>query len=257
MHILRGIWRVLLSFVAVGLVTVVVVMTAWIPVRIQDVRLGAWMVSKLAQFLARLFQVQFECPDAHKIRQHTGLIFPNHLSFFDAVLLMSVCPVRFVSMAELRSWPFIGWIAIAVGTVFVNRDNKASRQVAREQLAHQDSYFPAIVLFPEGHISDTGELMPFRYGAFEVAVSGGLPVMPCVFTYDPLPVVGWTDESLLTALWRVATYGGPIQSRLQVLRVVQPRPDDDAKQLALEMHGAMTAVLRYSGHEDDVLRPEL
>ncbi|MEZ4642444.1 MAG: hypothetical protein R3E31_06850 [Chloroflexota bacterium] len=85
--------------------------------------------------------------------------------------------------------------------------------------------------FPEGHISDTGELMLFRYGAFEVAVSGGLPVMPCVFTYDPLPVVGWTDESLLTALacrhlWRADL------SRLQVLRVVQPCPDDDAKQLA-------------------------
>lgn len=257
MHILRGIMRVVLSFLAVGLGTVFIVATAWIPLRIHDLRIGGWLVHKLARLLMWLFQVQFECADIDKIRQHTGLIFPNHLSFLDVILLLAIWPVRFVSMAELRSWPFIGWIAMAVDTVFVDRSDRESRQLARQQLAQQDSYFPAVVLFPEGHISDTGDLLPFRYGAFEVAVSGKLPFMPCVFTYDPLPIIGWTDEPLLTALWRVAIYPGVIQARLQTLRVVQPQSDDDPKQLALETHGAMTAVIRYTGREDDVLKPDI
>ncbi len=254
---LRGFLRISIAFAAVGLGTLLILAVAWVPLRARGARLGAWLATGLARFLTRLFRIQFTCPDADKIRGHTGLVLPNHLSYVDVVLLMSILPVRFVSMAELRSWPFVGWIALAIDTVFVSRDDKSSRQEARQQLARQDSYFPTIVLFPEGHISRTGDLLPFRYGAFEVAVNGRIPFLPCVFTYDPLPVVGWSDEPLLTALWRLAAYGEPIQAQLQVLRVVEPRADDDPKQLALQTHGAMTAVLRYTGHEEDVLEPDI
>ncbi len=256
MQTIRGVFRLTVSFLAIAISTLLILLLAWVPVRIRGLRLASWLVYGLANFLAFLFTVRFTCTDAERLRQHSGFIFPNHLSFVDIVLLLTVWPVRFVSMAELRSWPFIGWMAMAADTVFVDRSDKTSRNVARQQLAKQVSRHPAVVLFPEGGISSSGELQPFRYGAFEIAVEGSLPFIPCVFVYERLDVVGWTDEPLLTALWRLSRFGDPLVATLHVLRIVQPVPGDDPKRLALETHGAMNAVLTYAGRENDVLKPE-
>jgi len=97
-------------------------------------------------------------------------------------------------------------------------------------------------------------LHPFRYGAFEIAVQGGVPFLPCVLLYDPLEIAFWGDESLPAAVWRLATFSGPLKIRLFALKPVHPTPDDDPRQLALETHGAMEAILTYSGHEDQVLK---
>jgi len=257
MRLIRGIFRLTLSFLAIGFGTIIILLLAPLPLRVRGVRLAAWPVWGLVHFLIALFDVHFTCEEPQKFRQQNGFIFPNHLSYMDVLLLMYIWPVRFVSMAELRSWPFIGWIAIAVDTVFVNRADKESRREARQQLSDNVAHYPSIVLFPEGGISNSGELQPFRYGAFEIAVQGSVSYLPCVFLYDRLDIIGWTDEPLLTALWRLATHSGPIQARLYALRPIHPTPDDDPQQLALETHGAMKAVLDYAGHEDDILKPDI
>ena len=257
MHILRGAVRFILVILVLAGGTVLILAVAWLPLRVRGTKPGGWLASGIARYLVRLFDIAVEPVEDHKILGHTGLIFPNHLSFMDILLLMRLRPVRFVSMAELRRWPFVGWIAMAVDTVFVNRGDMESRQETRQQLAGQDSFNPPIVLFPEGKISMSGELLPFRYGAFEVAVEGKVPFLPCVIVYEPLPIVGWTDETLLQALWRVACYRGQVRARLIPLHVIHPQADDDPKQLASQTHGAMTAVLQYSDREDDVLNPDL
>jgi 1-acyl-sn-glycerol-3-phosphate acyltransferase len=116
--------------------------------------------------------------------------------------------------------------------------------------------FPAVALFPEGGIFQPAhELKPFRYGAFEIAQAGGVPFIPAVFIYKPLEIVFWRDEHLLTAVWRFASRPEPIKARLFLLRTVQPGPEDDPRQLALETHGAMAAIYKYGdGHEGDVVQ---
>lgn len=253
---IRGFFRLGITLLAILLGTLVILALAWLPLRVRSVRLAAWPAHWLARFLVRLYRVHLHCPDAEKLRQHQGFIFPNHLSFFDIVLLMSIWPVRFVSMAELRRWPLIGWIAGAIDTVFVDRADKRSRQEARQQLAKELSLFPPIVIFPEGRISNSGTLQPFRYGAFEIAVQSGAPFLPCVFQYERWDVVKWTDEPLLTVLWRVARFNGSFVAQLKVLRVVRPLPTDDPKELAVETHKGMNAILTYTGRENDMLKPD-
>ncbi|MCA9932605.1 MAG: 1-acyl-sn-glycerol-3-phosphate acyltransferase [Ardenticatenaceae bacterium] len=257
MRIIRALFRLTLTFLAIGLGTIIILLLAPVPLRVRGVRIAAWPVRGLARFIIPLYDVHLTCEEPEKFRQQTGFIFPNHLSYMDILLLASILPVRFVSKADLRSWPFIGWIAIAIDTVFVDRADKASRLEARQKLANNVSYYPPIVLFPEGGISNSGELQPFRYGAFEIAAQGSVSYLPCVFLYDRLDIIGWTDEPLMTALWRMATHSGPIHARLYALRPVQPTLEDDAQQLALEAHGAMNAVLKYAGREGDVLEPDI
>jgi 1-acyl-sn-glycerol-3-phosphate acyltransferase len=253
MNILRGIGRISLISAALVIATILILTTAWIPARIKGVRLAAWPITGFGRFFIWLFDVHYTCDGTSKIRRHEGFVFPNHTSFLDIILLIYILPMRFLAKAEVRKWPFIGWIGTAVDTVFVDREDKGSRESARQAIAQVERY-PPIALFPEGGIFEPGGILhPFRYGAFEIAVASGIPYMPCVLLYEPLDVVFWGDESLLSAVWRFASRPGPVQARLQTLHVVHPRPDDDPKLLALEAHGAMEAILTYGGHEDEVL----
>ena len=255
MRFIRGSLRLIVFIILLIVTTLLVLITAWIPVRPKGARLSAWLLPPVCRLLLPLFNVQFTAREAERITKHEGFIFPNHLSFLDIILLVSIFPVRFLSKAEIANWPFVGWIARAVDTVFVNREDRGSREKARGALAHLHT-FPAVVLFPEGGIyQPPTELKPFRFGAFEIAQAGGIPFIPAVFVYEPLDIVFWRDEHLLTAAWRFASRSEPIKARLQLLRTVQPTPEDNAKQLALETHGAMAAVYKYSdGRENDVVR---
>lgn len=255
MRILRGTLRLIIFFILLIVVTLLVLITAWVPIRLKGARLSAWLLPPVCRLLLPLFNVQFTALEAERLTKHDGFIFPNHLSFLDIILLESIFPVRFLSKAEIANWPFIGWIARAVDTVFVNRENKESREQARDALAHLHT-FPAVALFPEGGIyQPPTELKPFRFGAFEIAQAGCVPFIPAVFIYEPLDIVFWRDEPLLTAVWRFASRPEPIKARLYLLRTIHPRPDDDPKQIALETHGAMAAVYKYGdGHEDDVIQ---
>ncbi|MFQ5436722.1 MAG: lysophospholipid acyltransferase family protein [Anaerolineae bacterium] len=175
-------------------------------------------------------------------------------TFLDIILLIHILPMRFVSSSYVREWPFIGWIGRAVDTVFVDRDDKSSRQATRETLA-AISHYPPIALFPEGGIWGMGKpLHPFRYGAFEIVAAGSVPFLPCVLLYEPLETIYWGDESFWTAVWRLAKFKGPVKAQVVALRTVHPHPDESAKQLAVETHGAMEAVLTYAGQEDVVIQ---
>lgn len=253
MNYLRGIWRISVIAIVLALTTLVILSLAWQPKRIKGVRLAAWPITFLAHFFIRLFNIQMTCEEAEKIRQHHGFIFPNHTSILDIVLLVAILPTRFLAKAEVKGWPFIGWIGTAVDTVFVNREDKASREQARQSITQLDHY-PPVVIFPEGGIFEPADtLHPFRYGAFEIAVQSGVPFIPCVFLFEPLDIAFWGDEPLFTAVWRLASRPGPVHARLFLLRTIQPTPQDNARQLALETHGAMKAILTYGGHPDDVL----
>lgn len=255
MRFLRGVLR-LISFIFLLItVTLLVLLTAWLPYRPKGARLSAWLLVPVCRLLLLLFKVKFTAPEATRITRHDGFIFPNHLSFLDIILLLTIFPVRFLSKAEIASWPFLGWIARGIDTVFVDREDKTSREQARASLAHIRS-FPPVVLFPEGGIyQPPTELKPFRFGAFEIAQKGSVPFIPAVFIYDPVDIVFWRDEPLLTAVWRFASRPEPIKAQLHLLHTVHPTPEDDPRQLALQTHGAMTAVYKYrDGDEDDVIQ---
>ena len=255
--IFRGIYRLTLALLILFFGTMAVLIAALIPGRYQGARLPAWGATIIARLLLNVFNVKITYYNKERLQKHQGFIFPNHVSALDALLVAHIKPVRFLSKAAVRYWPLIGWIGSAIGTVFVNRSDKSSRRAARKSLAKIDPN-PPIVLFPEGGIfPPSDQLKPFRYGAFEIAHAGLAPYLPCVFIYDPLDIAFWADEPIFSAIWRFATYNGPIQAHMHLLRLVQPTTEDDPHQLALETHGAMDAVLRYGGHEGDVLQSGL
>lgn len=106
------------------------------------------------------------------------VLVPNHTSPMDiAAMLVARPDARFVAAAELFRIPLLSSAMRALGTVPIERGNAdTSRQRVDELSA------PAadreLVMFPEGGIGPTAQVLPFKTGAFVVAINTGAPVVP-------------------------------------------------------------------------------
>lgn len=109
------------------------------------------------------------------------VIVVNHVSWFDVLALCAVTPRRylFVAKKEVRRAPFLGRSIEECGHIFIDRSDrqKALQELAalRERLANEK---PVIIMFPEGTRSSTGELQPFKKGAFVLAIEARADVVP-------------------------------------------------------------------------------
>jgi len=57
----------------------------------------------------------------------TGLIVSNHRSYFDAMVILKNLLASPVGKKEVESWPLIGSVTKTTGVIFVNREEKSSR----------------------------------------------------------------------------------------------------------------------------------
>ncbi len=250
MRWIRGYYRICFSGLILGLGGTLVTLTSWVPLEIRGFRISFWILVMTVRSLLGVLNVRTSCPDKPTFRAHHGFIFPNHVSFADALVMVGITPVRFLAKAEIRSWPVIGMIAKAIGCVFVKREDKKSRSEARAALAMVDT-FPPIALFPEGKRGPGDELLPFRYGAFEIAIGGQSSILPCAIIYDPLDIIIWRrGESLLSAVWRTACFAGPIKADVVALDAVQTSSESDPVALSIETREQIAAALRQPQAEE-------
>lgn len=243
MNWIRGYYRLCLCALTLGLGGTLIVLTSWIPVEIKGFRISFWLLLFTVRALVAILNVNVECPVRPRFRAFSGFVFPNHVTYLDILVLIAVTPMRFLAKEEVRSWPVIGWIATAIGCVYVKREDKKSRAEAKAALAKVET-FPPIVLFPEGKRGPGDELLPFRYGAFEIVIQGEVSYLPCVIIYDRLDIAIWRrGEHFAKALWRLATFKGPVKAQLLALEAARPNKGDDAAQLSVTTREALAALI--------------
>jgi 1-acyl-sn-glycerol-3-phosphate acyltransferase len=122
-----------------------------------------------------------------------AVIVANHASFLDVLLLLAVLPptVRFGAKARLTRYPILGTILRRANYVLVQRGARDSAAALAATIDDGDSLF----IFPEGTFVRAAGVMPFRLGAFQVAVEKGVPVIPVALRGTRTV---WPDES-----WRL------------------------------------------------------
>jgi len=119
-----------------------------------------------------------------------AVIVANPLSLVDILVLAGLYrPFKWVSKSSLFKVPFLGWNMALNDYVPVTRGAADS---VRRMLAHCRRHLAAgspLLLFPEGTRSATGELQPFKDGAFRLAREAGVPVIPVALsgTYESIP----------------------------------------------------------------------
>lgn len=114
-----------------------------------------------------------------------GALVANHSSWLDIVVLMATVRARFVAKAEVRTWPVIGFIAQASGTVFVERRRAEARRQG-EMLHQLLDAGERLVIFPEGTSTDGLRVLPFKSSLFEVFFT---PELRQVLKVQPVTIV--------------------------------------------------------------------
>ena len=79
---------------------------------------------------------------------------------------------------ELGSVPILGAACKAMGHILIDRSNSPSAISSINQAAKKISNGMCIVFFPEGTRSDNENVMPFKKGAFRLAIELGIPILP-------------------------------------------------------------------------------
>lgn len=113
------------------------------------------------------------------------VIISNHQSSLDILGLMEILPDRCTILAkkELIYAGTVGLICWLGGIVFINRKKTTDAKsvmadAAKTMLDDQIRLW----VFPEGTRNQRGDLLPFKKGAFHLAVQAQVPIVPVVFS---------------------------------------------------------------------------
>ena len=94
------------------------------------------------------------------------LVAPKHQSFLDIIMIYSAMPrAKFIMKAELRFAPFLGWYALRIGCVPVNRGKRGAAITKMMADVRSGASRPGqLVIYPQGTRVAPGEKRPYKAG---------------------------------------------------------------------------------------------
>ncbi|MEO5770845.1 MAG: lysophospholipid acyltransferase family protein, partial [Burkholderiaceae bacterium] len=169
-------------------------------------------------------------------RVSATLLAANHVSWLDIAAIHAVVPrARFVSKADIKAWPLVGWLVAGAGTLFIERESKRDALRVVHQMADALRAGDMVAVFPEGTTGRGRELLPFHANLLQAAIATRTAVQPVALRYADRqhaisPSALWLgDTTLPQTLWLLAT-----ADQLVVhLRVLAPRATVHADRRAL------------------------
>ena len=167
------------------------------------------------------------------------VIVANHQSFLDInVLWPSIAVTAFIAKADLWKFPVFSWILNRIGCIPVHknpRNNMGMGKLVKDRLSHDYT----ISVFPEGHRSNDGHLLPFQNGIFRMAKENSFPLLP-VTLVD-------TGKRLSKVKWALTP--GVIKIVIHPLQTPESFADKSAMQLRDEIHDMIESALPYKQQE--------
>ncbi|THH18212.1 hypothetical protein EW146_g2729, partial [Bondarzewia mesenterica] len=186
---------------------------------------------------SRIMNIKIQVEGAEHLETRPAVLVGNHQSMLDILYLGRIFPKRTSIMAkkELQWTPFLGQFLTLSGAVFIDRGNNAkavsSLGAAGETMRERKT---SLWVFPEGTRSmrEHNDMLPFKKGAFHLAVQAGVPIVPVV----------------CENYWELY-HKGVFNSGTFKLKVLPPVPTtgltvEDVADLAIRVHDQMVAALR-------------
>jgi lysophosphatidate acyltransferase len=150
--------------------------------------IAQWAVGRSFHYLMLYTTgVEFVIEDPDNVLGTTrpAVFVGNHQTELDVLMLGRMFPkyCSVTAKASLKKIPFLGWFMSLSGSIFIDRKNsKDAREAMKGAASEIQSKRQSVYMFPEGTRSYAKEpmLLPFKKGAFHLAVQAGVPIVPCV-----------------------------------------------------------------------------
>jgi 1-acyl-sn-glycerol-3-phosphate acyltransferase len=166
-------------------------------------------------------------------RTGPAILVANHQSYFDSFAIVGLTWLLLgrrvwvpTKVKAFQGWPR-GLLHRAWGCIPIDQGQPDE---AYEAIAHLLDRGEVVLLFPEGKRSESDEMLPFRFGAFNLAARRGVPIVP----------VGLRDSARVIPKGRLWFSRGATAS-LAVGKPLDPAefaagPDDDPRGTARRLH---------------------
>ena len=131
-----------------------------------------------------------------KLLPERYILIANHPSAFEDVGIPALFDVVSLAKMQVADWFIVGRISKAAGTLYVDRDDPASRDQAIEVMVNTVNAGQNICLYPEGGCKGRRLFHEFKSGAFEVSIRTGVPILPVFLHYEAQDDFEWLGQTL-------------------------------------------------------------
>ncbi|XP_072345067.1 1-acyl-sn-glycerol-3-phosphate acyltransferase beta isoform X1 [Scyliorhinus torazame] len=144
------------------------------------------VVRSVLQHIKNLYGIKLEVKGLENLdAKGPYVIISNHQSSLDLMGMMEILPDRCVAIAkkELMYAGTVGLVCWLAGIIFINRQKKTdAKSVMTEAAQTMLKENIRLWVFPEGTRNHDGNMLPFKRGAFHLAVQAQVPIIPVVFS---------------------------------------------------------------------------
>jgi len=148
----------------------------------------AWFILKIIP----TWYFRIKGADSAKISKPT-MVVANHQSFLDIPLLYLLpWTMKWVTKKSLLKIPVLGWITAMTGHLPIDRKSLRSFRTMDALVEPIQKGIPGLI-FPEGTRSRTGDMKPFKNGAFALAKKYNFQILPVVLKggHEAMPRGSW------------------------------------------------------------------
>ena len=180
--------RVLASYMSLVLCALYGVFASIVLTLAGNQGISQWATARAFQFVMRLSTgVEFDVEDPKDVLGSTrpAVFIGNHQTELDVLMLGAMFPkyCSVTAKSSLKKVPFLGWFMSLSGSIFIDRKNsKDAREAMRGAANEIRKKRQSVYMFPEGTRSYAKDpvLLPFKKGAFHLAVEAEVPIVPVV-----------------------------------------------------------------------------
>lgn len=212
-------------------------------------RVGREVVAKaIFRSLLRAFGVRLDVTGDLRADQRRGaLVATNHVSWLDIAAVNAIRPMRALAKVDIRSWPVLGRVVAAAGTVFLDRESLRALPGTMTSLSDALRSGSLVYVCPEGTTWCGQGVGRFRHAVFQAAIDGGVPVRPIALRFridgretSAPAFIG--EETIIDSVLRVARLRGLVL-QVQVLDEIAPGRAADRRELAALTEAAVNSAL--------------
>lgn len=138
---------------------------------------GVWW----ARFNSYITPMRVKVIGRENIREgESYIVISNHQSSYDIFLLYGWLgiDIKWVMKKELRKIPVFGFAGKMGGNIYIDRSSPKAAYASLEEAKKKLVGGTSVIILPEGTRSRTGEIGPFKKGAFILSTDLGISILP-------------------------------------------------------------------------------